>query len=241
MTQAEELKRQAAVAAVAAEVKDGMKLGLGTGSTVQYVLEEIARRINEDGLELAGVATSERTEREAERLGIPLYTLDVVNHLDVTIDGADELDGRLDLVKGGGGALLREKVVASASQRVVIVADDSKVVDRIGTGFPIPIEIVPFATRVLWPRIQMQGAQVLLREGQNQGEPYETDNGNWIFDAKFSRMSNPAQVERSIKLMPGVCEVGIFTGMAQRAYIAGADGVRTMDAPARVERAAGKA
>lgn len=231
MAAQDEWKRKAAVEAVAAEVQDGMKLGLGTGSTVQFVLEELARRIQEDGLEVSGVATSTRTEKEAERLGIPLYTLDVVNHLDVTIDGADEVDDHLDLIKGGGGALLREKVVASASQRVVIVADESKVVDRIGAGFPVPIEIVPFATRVLWPRIQMQGAQVLLREGEKDGEPYETDNGHWIFDAKFARMANPAQTERAIKQMPGVCEVGIFTGLAHRAYVAGEDGVRTLDRP----------
>lgn len=223
-------KKQAAVAAVEAEVEDGMKLGLGTGSTVQFVLEELARRIEEDGLEVVGVATSQRTEQEAERLGIPLATLDVMNHLDVTIDGADEVDAHLDLIKGGGGALLREKVVASASQRVAIVADESKVVDRVGTGFPVPIEIVPFATRVLWPRVQMQGAEVLLREGDN-GEPYETDNGHWIFDARFARMADPAQVERAIKQMPGVCEVGIFTGVADTAYVAGEDGVRTLDKP----------
>ncbi len=229
MSAQDEWKKQAAVAAVDAEVEDGMKLGLGTGSTVQYVLEEVARRIDEDDLGVIGVPTSERTEKEAERLGIPLATLDVVNHLDLTLDGADEVDGHLDLIKGGGGALLREKVVASASQRVVIVADESKVVDRVGTGFPVPIEIVPFATRVLWPRVQMQGAQVLLREGKTDGEPYETDNGNWIFDAKFARMANPAQTERAIKQMPGVCEVGIFTGIADKAYVAGEAGVRILD------------
>lgn len=231
MSAQDEWKKEAAVAAVEEEVEDGMKLGLGTGSTVQFVLEELARRMQEDDLGVVGVATSERTEQEAERLGIPLATLDVVNHLDLTIDGADEVDGHLDLIKGGGGALLREKVVASASQRVVIVADESKVVERVGTGFPVPIEIVPFATRVLWPRIQMQGAEVLLREGETDGAPYETDNGNWIFDAKFARMANPQQTERAIKQMPGVCEVGIFTGIADKAYVAGENGVRTIGKP----------
>jgi ribose 5-phosphate isomerase A len=224
-----EAKKKAAAEAACAEIRPGMKLGLGTGSTVQYVLEEVARRINNEDQELLCVPTSVRTEKECERLGIPVHTLDLMPHLDLTIDGADELDDELNLIKGGGGALLREKVVAAASKRVVIIADASKHVKELGSTFPVPIEIVPFATRSLWPRIQMQGANVLLREGATKDEPYVTDNGNWIFDAKFARIRDPAAMERTIKLMPGVCEVGIFTRLAHRAYVAGDDGVTTID------------
>jgi ribose 5-phosphate isomerase A len=223
-------KREAALAACQ-EIKDGMKLGLGTGSTVQFALEEIARRISEEDMDVIGVPTSRRTAAEAQRLGIPLATLDEHHHLDLTIDGADELDDNLNLIKGGGGALLREKVVAASSRRVVIIADASKHVAALGSTFPVPIEILPFATRALWPRIQMNGANVLLREGDAPEKPFVTDNGNWVFDARFARIRDAAALERTLKLIPGVLEVGLFVNLAHRAYVAGPTGVKVIERP----------
>lgn len=224
LVDATEKKRRAALAACDL-VQPGMVLGLGTGSTVQFVLEELAHR---KVAKIVGVPTSIRTETECQRLGLPLSTLEAHPSLDLTIDGADELDAHLHLIKGGGGALLREKVVAAASREVAIIADDAKLVDALGSTFPVPVEVVPFAVATVAPRLKALGAQPQLR--QKEGQVFTTDNGNRILDARFPKISDPPNMERAIKMIPGVAEVGLFVGLAHRAFVAGPDGVRELKA-----------
>lgn len=225
---AEAQKKSAALAACRL-VKPGMVLGLGTGSTVQFVLEELARR-HRAGEKMLGVATSRRTEDACRALGLPLTTLDEHPQLALTIDGADELTTRLDLIKGGGGALLREKVVASVTKTVVIVADERKLVPTLGTTFAVPVEAAPFASPVVQRRLEALGARAALRMAGSS--PYRTDNGNAILDARFTAIPDPPQMERAIKMLPGVAEVGLFCGLAHRAFVAGETGVRELAAPA---------
>lgn len=224
---ADDLKRQAALAACRL-VKDGAVLGLGTGSTVQFVLEELARR-QRGGERFLGVPTSRRTEDECRRLGLKLTTLGDHPELALTIDGADELDGRLNLIKGGGGALLREKVVAAASRQLVVVADERKLVQDLGSTFALPVEVVPFAVDPVRRRLESLGAKPSLRAGD--GGPYRTDNGNHILDARFVRIPDPPAMERTIKMTPGVAEVGLFCGLATHAFVATAAAVRELTAP----------
>lgn len=216
-------KKEAALAA-SRLAKPGMLLGLGTGSTVQFVLEELARRQREQGETFLGVPTSRRTEDECRRLGIRLTSLNEHATLDLTIDGADELDDRLNLIKGGGGALLREKVVAASSKSLVIVADQSKVVATLGSTFPVPVEVVPYADAAVTRWLERLDAKVVRR--QKDGKDFVTDNGNLILDARFSGIPEPVVMERTIKMMPGVAEVGLFCGMASQAFVAGPNGVR---------------
>lgn len=206
-------------------VRPGMCLGLGTGSTVRYALDGIAR-LHQAGASLVGIPTSKRTEDEARRLGIPLTTLAERPEVDLTIDGADEIDPGLNLIKGGGGALLREKVVAAASRTVVIIADDSKYVPVLGSRFAVPVEIVAFAQAPIARRLQALGANPVLRA--KDGEPYVTDNGNPVLDAKFASIPHPADLERTVKSVPGVVEVGIFTNLATRAILGTHSGVKTV-------------
>lgn len=220
-----ESKKRAAGLEACKYVKPGMRLGLGTGSTVQYALEGIAR-LHAAGAKLVGVPTSECTAAEALRLGIPLATLAEHPSLDLTIDGADEIDPLLNLIKGGGGALLREKVVAAASKTVVIIADDSKFVPVLGTTFPVPVEVVPFAQGPVQARLEGLGAAVKLRA--TDGKTYTTDNGNVILDARFAAIRDPPALERQIKMFPGVAEVGLFTGLATRAILGTDAGPKTV-------------
>ena len=200
-------------------VENGMTLGLGTGSTVWFSLLRIAERIREEGLELRGVPTSVDTEQKAKRLGIPLVDLSQVRRLDLTIDGADEIDARLDMIKGGGGALLREKVVASISIREVIVVGRAKVVERLGTTFRLPVEVVPFARPVVAAAIDEIGAMPELRRGEGGGD-YLTDNGNQILDCRFpTGIEDAARLERELDAIPGVVETGLFIGLAHAVVI----------------------
>lgn len=215
-------KKEAALAACRL-VRNGMVLGLGTGSTVQFVLEELARR-QRGGERFTGVPTSRRTEDECRRLGIAVTTLDAHPLLELTIDGADELDPRLQLIKGGGGALLREKVVAAATKEVVIVADGSKFVGVLGSTFPVPVEVVPFAEGPVRRRLAALGATVTKRE--KDGKVFLTDNGNLILDARFPGIADAPGLERAVKMTPGVAEVGLFVGLAHRAFVADENGVR---------------
>lgn len=224
---ADEEKKAAAEAAVGL-VQDGMALGLGTGSTVQFALEAIARLVKQ-GHRLRGVPTSRRTETEANRLGIPLTTLDDEPWLDLTIDGADELDERLHLIKGGGGALLREKVVAAASKSMAVIADSKKLVRDLGSTFPVPVEVVPFARARVDRALRALGALPTLRS--KDGATVATDNGGWILDATFPRIPDPAKMERDIKGIPGVMEVGIFARHATVAFVGTSDGVRRLERP----------
>ena len=204
-------------------VADGMRLGLGTGSTVHYALVRLGERIRAERLNVRGVPTSLATEREARALGIPLATLDEVDALDLTIDGADEIDGRFDMIKGGGGALLREKVVASVSARVAIVAGASKLVGRLGTTFPLPVEVAPFAHRTVGRALSRLGCDPVLRK---KGDAtLVTDNGNWILDCRFADgIEDPAELEVRIDRIPGVVESGLFVGLAHALYLGRDDG-----------------
>jgi ribose 5-phosphate isomerase A len=194
-------------------VEDGMTLGLGTGSTVWFSLLRLAERIREEGLEVRGVPTSLDTQRKSEQLGIPLVDLSAVRRIDLTIDGADEIDGRLDMIKGGGGALLREKVVASISAREIIVVGRAKVVERLGTTFRLPVEVVPFARPVVAAAIEAFGARPELRRAENGGE-YRTDNGNEILDCSFAQgIADAAALELALDAIPGVVESGLCVGL----------------------------
>ena len=205
-------------------VVDGMNLGLGTGSTVYFSLERLAERIADEGLRVQGVPTSVDTEKKARGLDIPLVSLDEVESLDLAIDGADEIDPDLHLIKGGGGALLREKVVASASRRLIVVADRNKVVETLGVRFRLPVEIVPFARPTVIRAVRAIGAEPHLRP-TDAGATYLTDNGNEILDCAFERgIPDPAATERALAGIPGVVESGLFVGMADVAVIGDASG-----------------
>ncbi len=223
---AREKKKRAAEEAVAF-VRDGHVLGLGTGSTVQFALEALSRRIKNEGIKVWGIPTSTRTETESKRLGIPLTTLEDHSQVDLTIDGADEIDPALNLIKGGGGALVREKVVATSSADVIIIADDAKLVVRLGTTFPVPVEILPFSRPLVERGLRALGSMPTLRKQQN-GSNYVTDNGNWILDARFPRIDEPAKMEREITMVAGVVDCGIFTGLADLALVGTADGIRRL-------------
>ncbi|NBC88690.1 MAG: ribose-5-phosphate isomerase RpiA [Alphaproteobacteria bacterium] len=213
-------------------VEPGMRLGLGTGSTAAAFIDALGARVRE-GLEVRCVATSSATEAQAGALGIPLSPLDTLGELDLTVDGADEIDPALNLVKGGGGALLREKIVAMASQRVVIIADDSKLVERLGP-FPLPIEVEPFGAHFTLGMIEIIG-----REAGCHGEVslrtstdglFRTDGGHYIADCAFGAIPDPALLGDMLTMAPGVIEHGLFIGIADAALIAGADGVRVIEA-----------
>ena len=230
---AREMKIRAAEAALA-YVKDGMRLGIGTGSTAEEFVRLLAERVSE-GLTVAGVPTSERTARLCVELGVPLKSLDEMPELDLTIDGADEVDGRLSLIKGGGGALLREKIVAAASERMIVIADESKVVETLG-AFKLPIEVNPFglaATRIAVEktaaRLGLSGPIDLRMAGR---DPFMTDGGHYILDASFGRIPDADALAENLNLIPGVVEHGLFINMASLAIIAGPAGARTLTAKA---------
>ena len=224
---ADQWKQQAAERAIAL-VEIGMSLGLGTGSTAARFVDLVGQRVKE-GLKVRCVPTSEATRMQAERLGIPLISLDEQPFLDLTVDGADEFDAELRLLKGGGGALLREKIVAAASAQMVVVADRSKQVAILGK-FPLPVEVVRFglaATRgmveVLASDAGCEG-EITLRTGKD-GQPFVTDGGNFIFDCAFGRIEDPEALDEALRLIPGVIENGLFLGIADAAIVAGPDGV----------------
>jgi len=204
-------------------VEDGMLVGLGTGSTAYWAIMDIGKRVKE-GLKITAVPTSIRSEELARSLGIPLVPLDEIQPggIDLTIDGADEADGELNLIKGGGGALLREKIIAAHSKRLVIVADASKEVKTLGK-FPLPVEIVPFGFKLTVGRLEVLGGHPVLRQGED-GEPYVTDNGNYIADCRFGVIDDAAALETTLNLIPGVVENGLFVGMAERIVVGHEDG-----------------
>lgn len=205
-------------------VESGMTLGLGTGSTVFFTLERIAERIREEGLAVRGVPTSVDTEQKARAMGIPLATLAEVERIDLTIDGADEIDGDLSMIKGGGGALLREKVIASISSREVIVVGRNKVVQRLGTTFPLPVEVVPFALPVVERMLRANGAEPVERRS-GDGSPYRTDNGGAILDCRFAEgIEDARDLESRLALLPGVVESGLFIDLADVVVIGEDDG-----------------
>ncbi len=207
-------------------VRDGMCLGLGSGSTAAIMLELLGQRVR-DGLRVRGVPTSEASRQVAEHAGIPIVTFDEVSSLDLTIDGADEVDPQLNLIKGGGGALLREKIVASLSRRVVIIVDSQKQVPRLG-AFPLPVEVVQFAWRPLAQRLGELGATPVLRRGPDGGA-YVTDEGNLVLDCAFGRIDDPAALAARLDAMPGVVDHGLFVGLAHTLVVGRSDGTGVIE------------
>ena len=227
----DELKRQAAARALT-EVRDGMKLGLGTGSTAKHFVELLGERVRA-GLNVVGVPTSEATRTDALRCGIALTTFDAIDRLDLTIDGADEIDGALNLIKGGGGALLREKIVAAASDRMIVIADESKWVEALG-HFPLPVEVIPFGLaatqRAMAHAFAESGVsgQMGVRKGK-EGHVFVTDGGHWIVDAHLGRIEDAPRLANLLNAIPGVVEHGLFIGLACTVVLAGAQGIRVVE------------
>ncbi len=225
------LKRQAAARALE-EVRDGMKLGLGTGSTAKHFVDLLGEKVRA-GMKVIGVPTSEATRAQALACGILLTTLDEIDHLDLTIDGADEVDPALNLIKGGGGALLREKIVAAASDRMIVIADDTKWVDVLGR-FPLPVEVIPFglaATQAAIARAFAESGvsgQMVVRKGKD-GHVFVTDGGHWIIDAHLGRIEDAPRLAGLLSVIPGVVEHGLFIGLARTAILASAQGIRVVE------------
>ncbi len=213
-------------------VKDGMKLGIGSGSTAEAFVRALAKKVDA-GLSLTGVPTSERTRKLCEELSVPLSTLEDCPHLDLTIDGADEIDPELNLIKGGGGAHLREKIVAAASIDMIVIADDSKLVKQLGR-FPLPIEVDPFglntSRRLIEELASRHGLSgpIEMRLTSN-GTPFITDGGHRVFDASFGCIIDPKALALELNTIPGVVEHGIFTGLASRAIVTSEHGVRIVE------------
>jgi ribose 5-phosphate isomerase A len=224
MTRQDELKQQAAAAAVD-RLESGMVVGLGTGSTARFALERISELIRSGTLEgIVGIPSSLQTEQAARELGIPLTGLEAHPRIDITIDGADEVDPNLNLIKGGGGALLREKVLAQASRCNIIIVDESKLSDRLGTRWALPVEVVPFARAVEEQFLKSLGATVALRT--RNGRAVATDQGNLLLDARFGPMGDPGRLAGQLSGRAGIVEHGLFVGLAHELFVAGADGIR---------------
>ena len=221
-----EAYKEAAALKAVEFVEPGMIVGLGFGSTAIYAVREIARKFNAGELDgILGVPTALNVEREALKLGIPLTTLDDNPKVDLTIDGADEVDPQLDLIKGGGGALLREKIVAQASQREIIVVDETKLSDHLGTRFALPIEVLRFGQASEAAYLESLGAVVTLRRTQG-GEPFVTDQGNWIIDAEFGPIEDSSVLSDKLNRKAGVAAHGLFLGIATDLIVGSSDGVR---------------
>ena len=209
-------------------VEDGMRVGLGTGSTAAWMVRCLGDLIRDEGMKITGVATSARTAELAREVGVPIKTLDEVRWLDLTIDGADEYDPNLNLIKGGGGALLHEKIVATASDQMVVIADLSKQVDTLG-AFPLPVEIIPFGWQTTKALIEemLSNVDVLGRSASlrlNGADPFRTDEGNYILDLHLRRIANPAQLSLVLNQIPGVVENGLFLDICDILVIGNADG-----------------
>jgi len=214
----EEAKKQVASEAVK-HVKDNFIVGLGSGSTAAYVIHNIGQMIRQDGLKILGIPSSSQAMLLAVRSGIPLTTLDEHPIIDLAIDGADEVDSKLDMIKGGGGALTREKIVASAAKKVVIVADETKLVQKLGTTFRVPIEVLPFALGTVTKSIKELGGDPILREGKGKVGAVVTDNGNYIVDVDFGPIDDAEDLNKGLKFISGVIETGIFLDMADIVYL----------------------
>ncbi|MBA4494929.1 ribose-5-phosphate isomerase RpiA [Paenactinomyces guangxiensis] len=206
-------------------IKADMTIGLGTGSTVYWTIHRLGKMVK-NGLQIRAIPTSKQTESLAKELGIPMTSFSEVSQLDLTIDGADEIDTHFNLIKGGGGALLREKLVAAASKRFIIAADDSNLVHTLGK-FPLPVEVVPFAWEVTAQRIASLNCKPVLR--MNNKKPYITDNGNFILDCSFEKIENPLDLSEKLKLIPGVVETGLFIDMADLIIVGSKNDIRLIN------------
>jgi ribose 5-phosphate isomerase A len=220
--------KKAAAQAAAKLVESGMVVGLGTGSTASFVVSELGRRVAQDGLRMIGIPTSERTAEQARNMKIPLSTIAEHIEIDLTIDGADEVEqGTLFLIKGHGGALLREKIVAAASKRMIVVADETKLVERLGTNFSVPVEVVPFGWQSTERKLSKLGANPTLRIGPDKN-PYVTDGGHYIVDCAYGPMQGPKETAHHLDHVVGVVEHGLFLGFASQAFVGGKGGVKVL-------------
>jgi len=225
MTPQDELKQQAAIHAVEV-IESGMVVGLGSGSTANFATQRIAERINSGGLKnIVGIPSSARTEKLAIKLGIPLVDFEERQQIDVTIDGADEVDPDLNLIKGGGGALLREKVVAQASRQNIIIVDESKLSSHLGTKWALPVEVIAFARQTEAAFLQSIGASVTIRRADD-GRYFTTDQNNLILDAAFGPLDNPAKLAQQLNERAGIVEHGLFLGLASEVIVAATNGIR---------------
>ena len=216
----EALKQKAAYEAVK-HVKNGFIVGLGSGSTAAYAIEALGERVKRENLNLLAIPTSYQAFLLAAKHQIPVTTLEEHGVIDVNIDGADQIDPKLNLIKGMGAALAREKIVASASKQNIIIADETKRVNALGeNGQPVPVEVIPFAIALVKRKIEVAGGNPVLREGKGKVGPVITDNGNAVIDAGFGVIRNAAELEVKLKMIPGVVETGLFIGLATTAYIA---------------------
>ncbi len=222
--------KQAVGEAAARLVTDGMRVGLGTGSTTAYAIEAIGRRVREEGLHIVGVPTSFAAERRARTFGIPLVSLDDVERLDLAVDGADEVDPVFNLIKGGGAAHTREKIIAAQATRFVVLVDESKLVRRLGETRAVPVEVLPMALAPICRSLERLGARPELRMAVRKDGPVVTDQGFWIVDAMFAPIAQPAELAIELQALPGVLDHGLFIGMTHEVLVATGDGhVRTLE------------
>jgi len=220
--------KKAAAEAAAKLVEDGMVVGLGTGSTAAFFVRALARRISKERLRIAGIPTSRQTAALARKLKVPMATFAGHTQIDLTVDGADEVEtGTLYLIKGHGGALLREKIVAAASKRMVVVADESKIVERLGSLVSVPVEIVQFGWQVTERKLSGLGGNPALRLGADK-KPFVTDGGNYIFDCAFGAMANPKETAHHLDHVVGAVEHGLFLGFTREVIVGGRDGVKVL-------------
>ena len=222
------LKRAAAESACSL-VKDGYVLGLGTGSTVYFLIDELARRIKEEDLDVVCVPTSRGTAITAREKGITIASLEEYDALDLAIDGADQVSDKLDLIKGGGAAHTREKIVASLSKRFVVIVDEGKLSEKL--SLPVPVEVLPFSWKVVARKLEDMDATTVVRQGSGKSGPVITDNGNYVLDADFGIIEDPESLEAEINLIKGVVENGIFPGMAHEVRVGTDNGVKILRKP----------
>ena len=223
----EEAKKRVASEAVK-HVQDNFIVGLGSGSTAAYVIQQIGEKIRLEGLRISGVPTSHQAMMLAVHFSVPLTTLNEHPQLDLAIDGADQIDRDLNLIKGGGGALTREKIVASAARQFVIVADETKLVEKLGTNHTIPIEVLPFALPTVMVKLRELKGKPVLREGGGKVGPLVTDNGNFVVDVDFGPVDDVKELDLQLKLISGVIETGLFVGMADVVYLGKPDDVEKL-------------
>lgn len=220
--------KQGAGEAAAKLVESGMLIGLGTGSTAHFFVAALGRRIAKEGLRITGVPTSDQTELQAKRANIPLTTLAERADLDLDVDGADEIQlGTLYLIKGHGGALLREKMIAQCSKRMIVISDDSKLVERLGSRFSVPVEVVQFGWQATERKLATLGSKPVLRLAKD-GKPFVTDNGNYVLDCNFGAMENPKEIAHHLDHVTGAVEHGLFLGIATQAIVCGAKGLQVL-------------
>jgi ribose 5-phosphate isomerase A len=223
----EAAKKRAAARAVEL-IKDGSVIGLGAGSTVAFAVNELGRRMREENLRVQVVPSSNQTQKIAVECGVPITTLDKHPSLELDIDGADQIDADLNLIKGMGGALTREKIVAQSSKALIIVGDETKLTDALGRNQPLPVEVLPFALPLVASKIRALGGKPVLKMSRDGSGPFVTDNGNSIFNVDFGIIKNPTKLDHQLKNISGVIETGLFLGMAETAYVGTETGVKVL-------------